>query len=188
MLKLGPWAMAAFAFAAAGASSFFAVRAYILDETPRQVMAQIEARLAQAGGGVNTCFHRRDPTPTIGRIQRPNPDILPTTMAYDVSENAVRLSGVTTSPTYWSLSIFQHNSDNIFVLNDRDLPSSRFDVVIVREGRVPVEAAGAIVINSPTDTGVVLVRRFLPDDQELDAIVANQDAMTCKTISYLPSA
>lgn len=176
--------MPALAFTATSAVAFIATRSHILHETPREVMTHIESRVRQAGGGANTCVHRRDPTPTVGRIRRPNPDILPTTMAYDVSQSAVRLTGVTTSPRYWSLSVFQHNSDNIFVLNDRDLRSPSFDVVIFAAGRQVQEREGAIMIESPSDTGIVLIRRFLPDEDEIEPILANQNAMICDLLPY----
>lgn len=167
----------------AGFAGFLIARYYVLYQTPRDVMTWIEGRLAESGGDVNVCLHRRDPAPKVGRIARGNPDIVPTSMVYDVSKGAVRLTGEK-GPRYWSLSVFQHNTDNIFVVNDRELETNNFDIVITRAGRDSDSFPDSTIVESPSDTGVMLVRRFLANQGELDAVLANQDKMKCTFVPY----
>ena len=132
---------------------------------------------------MNLCLHRTDPTPRIGRIQRGNPDIVPTSMVYDVAEGAMHITGEA-GPRYWSLSVFQHNSDNIFVVNDRELPGRDFDIVITKEGSDVSAFPDSLVVESPSDSGVMVIRRFLANPDEMDAIHANQDKMSCRFVPY----
>jgi len=86
-----------------------------------------------------------------------------------------------TWPDYWSLSVYQQNSDNIFVVNDRELPSPEFHVVISRPRTGDEQPEAPLTVESPTDKGIVLIRRFVASADRMDAVRDNQDAMTCGT-------
>jgi len=42
-----------------------------------------------------------------------------------------------------------------------------------------VDAAAGTQIISPTEQGIMLIRRFAADESDMPAIVGNQDAMQC---------
>ena len=165
-----------FAFTLAAVAGFVMGAAYQVWREPRDIMAGFEAAVANAAGGYNTCFHRRTPAVRPGGIRRGNPDVLPSTLAYDLSAGPVRVSG-RTWPAYWSLSVYQHNSDNIFVINDRALDGDEFAIVLSED---PIEVAEpAINVVSPSRTGLVVIRRLATRDSTMDALRANQDLMEC---------
>ena len=164
------------AFTFAAVAAFIMGAAYQVWREPRDIMARFETAVANAADGYNTCFHRRTPTVRPGGIRRGNPDVLPSTLAYDLSAGPVLVSG-RTWPAYWSLSVYQHNSDNIFVINDRELDSDEFAIVLSED---PIEVAeSAINVVSPSRTGLVVIRRLATRDSTMDALRANQDLMEC---------
>ncbi len=160
------------------AAAFLAVRHSVIDQTPKTVMTMIEARIAKLAGDVNTCRHNRNYGPRAGSVARANPDSIVTSMAYDLSGGPVYLTGAVW-PRYWSLSVYQHNTDNIFVINDRQLETDEFQIVIAGQGQPVQKRPDRIVVESPSMTGIVLIRRFAPRPEDMAGARENQDAMAC---------
>lgn len=153
------------------------VRARVIDKAPKAVMTAIEARIVAGAGGWNACYHNRTYGPRMEAARRANPDSIITSMAYDLTDGPVRVSGETWS-RYWSLSLYQQNSDNYFVVNDQQLDGADFDYVIAMDGQSVGASAGTQII-SPTKQGIMLIRRFAAEEADMPAIVENQDAMYC---------
>jgi uncharacterized membrane protein len=53
------------------------------------------------------------------RIVMPSPDLLYASCTFDVSTKALRIRAAPDAPGYWSIAPYAANSDNFFVLNDR---------------------------------------------------------------------
>lgn len=156
---------------------FLGVRARAIDKAPKTVMTALEARIVAGAGGWNACYHNRTYGPRMEAARRANPDSIITSMAYDLADGPVRVSGKTW-PRYWSLSLYQQNSDNYFVVNDQQLASADFDYVIAMDGQ-KVSASDGSRIVSPTQQGIMLIRRFAAEEDDMPAIIENQDAMQC---------
>ncbi|MEL6829720.1 MAG: DUF1254 domain-containing protein [Pseudomonadota bacterium] len=164
------------AFVLAGIS-FFVTRSVIIEQAPKRVMSTIEARIVQGAGGWNACFHNRVYGPRANAANRANPDSIISSMAYDLSDGPVRVSGEVW-PRYWSLSLYQQNSDNFFVVNDRELETPEFDFVLTLANQKVADTNGAVIV-SPTSKGIMLIRRFAADASDMPSILENQDAMIC---------
>jgi len=149
----------------------------IVERAPVNVMLSIEARISAAAGGWNACFHNRAYGPRHNAARRANPDSIISSMAYDLSEGPVRISGETW-PRYWSISFYQQNSDNFFVMNDQDLPDRRFNFILALE-KHNTNAIEGMQILSPTPKGIMLIRRFAADESDMPGILANQQALYC---------
>ena len=162
---------------ALAAVTFFATRNMVIQKAPVKVMSTIEARIAAGAGSWNACFQNQVYGPRTNAARRANPDSIISSMAYDLSDGPVRVAGETW-PRYWSLSFFQQNSDNFFVINDLELAGPYFDFVLALEGQ-DTEALGGTKVISPTAKGIMLIRRFAADASDMPGIIANQDAMTC---------
>lgn len=113
-------------------------------------------------------------TPESRAIVRPSPDFAYSACAYDLSDGPVRLH-VEPWGAYWSLSLYAANSDNYFVLNDREARRGG-DIVLVRAGARAPET-DLRVVESPSARGVALIRRLAPraDDFTAAAAVARGD-------------
>ena len=159
---------------------FFATRTWIIQQAPIKVMSSIEARIALGAGGWNACFHNQTYGPRANAARRANPDSIISSMAYDLSEGPVRISGETW-PRYWSMSLYQQNSDNFFVINDQEMADPSFNFVLALDGQDRSESDGTVII-SPTRKGIMLIRRFAADADDMEGIIANQNALICAPV------
>ena len=159
------------------AATFFFTRALVVNQAPKMVMSTIEGRIVAGAGDWNACFHNQTFGPRKNAARRANPDSIISSMAYDLSEGPVRIAGETW-PRYWSISFYQQNSDNFFVMNDLEMSSSSFEFILALDGQDTTSFDGEKII-SPTSKGIMLIRRFAADPADMDGIIANQDALTC---------
>lgn len=122
------------------------------------------------------------------RVVRSSPELLYTVCVFDVSESALHVSG-SAQDAYVSLSGFAANTDNFFVINERQLQrqadgSRQFNVVIrgskSENNQWP---PGAQVIDAPTDRGILLFRSLLPTEDSLDTIDKFRTQQTCVPIA-----
>jgi len=160
--------------------TFFITRMVVIKQAPIKVMSTIEGRIATGAGGWNACFHNRTYGPRTNAARRANPDSIISSMAYDLSEGPVRIAGETW-PRYWSISFYQQNSDNFFVMNDLEMTSSTFEFVLALDNQDISSFTGKPII-SPTVKGIMLIRRFAADASDMPDIIANQDSLVCAPV------
>lgn len=138
--------------------------------TPRVLMNTAMTRLSVPVGGrtgVNTFRLGARVTPAARAVVRPSPDLAYSACVYDLSHGPVRLR-VTPWRDYWSLSLFAANSDNFYVLDDREARDG-IEITLVRAGAAaPRDAAN--VVESPSVRGIALIRRLAPSPDTYDAV------------------
>ena len=129
--------------------------------------------------GVNHAVAPPLPTDQARTVVKPSPDLLYAVCIYDVSQGPVR---VTLAPprSYWSLSLFDRNSDNIFRANASDLPGESVTLTLVAqkdavEHRLPQK--DLVVV--PHARGVLLARFLVLDASSMPAALAAQRSVTC---------
>ena len=125
--------------------------------TPRVLMGVAFDRLSAGGANVWTVADRV--TPLSRAIVRPSPDFAYSACAYDLTDGPLRIR-VGRWHAYWSLSLYAANSDNYFVIDDREARSG-VDIVLVQRRRDAPEDA-ARVVQSPSTRGIALIRRLAP--------------------------
>lgn len=93
-------------------------------------------------------------------IPRPSPDFAYFACAYDLDEGPLSIRAAPWAG-YWSLSLYAANSDNYYVIDDRE---TDYDarITLVRAGRRPPDDALNVVF-SPSRRGIALIRRLAPD-------------------------
>ena len=94
-------------------------------------------------------------------VVRPSPDLAYSSLVFDVSARALEVT-VPLSAPYTSLSGFASNTDNFFAINDRSAGASEITVVIVGPGTPRGALGGERVVESPSNRGILLVRRVVP--------------------------
>ena len=95
------------------------------------------------------------------RVVMPSPDMLYSVCVFDVSKGPVRVSARPRLETYWSIALYSANSDNFFVVNDREVGHAAVDLWLVSEGpntTAPAVPAGAKVVITPSEKGFLLMR------------------------------
>ncbi|MDG1827356.1 MAG: DUF1254 domain-containing protein [Henriciella sp.] len=169
------------AILAIGAVSFWAARSAAIDKAPKDVIAGIQARVAVGAGGWNACLHNRQFGPVYGGAARANPDSVVSIMAYDLADGPVRVAGETW-PDYWSLSLYEQNSDAFYVLNDREIEGTEFELILKTSAQ-QVDIDGAKIVTSPSPRGIMLIRRFVKTEAHMPGILENQDRLSCAPLN-----
>jgi len=117
--------------------------------------------LQRLGGGHYNAWHLGERvTQTSRTIVRPSPDFAYSACPYDLSNGPVRIH-VTPWSDYWSLSLYANNSDNFYVLDDREARDGA-DILLIRGGSPPPDHPTATVVESPSARGIALIRRLAP--------------------------
>ena len=152
----------------------FAAYRITLDRVAVRMMDGAEKRLlAVRDSGPNSFRHGRAPTHQSQRIVMPSPDLVYSSCVYDLAAGDLVIAGdLPPAGHYWSLSLYAHNTDNYFVLNDRELPARRFSITVSRQGRTGT-------VRSPTRTGIALIRMIQRRQDDLPIIQASQQSITC---------
>jgi uncharacterized membrane protein len=148
---------------------------------PRAWMFYV-ARKVSDKDGVNVLVHRKRPTPQDRVVVAPCPDLVYSIAAYDVSSAPIRITAPKTGD-YMSLSLYAANSDNFFVMNDRQVENGRMDVVLIGPRTPEPSVSGAKVVRSPTRTGIVLFRFFAGDGKSADEIHRLQLQCACTVLA-----
>jgi uncharacterized membrane protein len=113
-------------------------------------------------------------------VVRPSPDLVYSIVSYDVSKEPIRLTAKVPTDTYWSVSCFQANTDNFFVINDRQVKSNPVEILLGKQGMQYPDAGTAQVVLSPTNRGVLLVRHLLTSDDKFQDLVNIQEQSSIK--------
>lgn len=118
--------------------------------------------LAQSSSaGENVFVHYELPTAAWRERVRPCPDLAYSSAVFDVSEGPLHVVVPMTAP-YTSLAGYARNTDTFFAVNDRTGGGPVVELVLVGPSTPRNGLEGLRVVESPTDAGVLLVRRVVP--------------------------
>jgi uncharacterized membrane protein len=147
---------------------------------PRFVMLRTMTGIAKLAG-TNAIFHAPRATWRSRGVVRPSPDLLYSICAYDLDAagGAVRVSTHDMPDTYWSVSVFDADTDNFYALNDRQAGTGTANFILMPQGK---STAGARlpVIAAPTNRGIVLFRTLANDEAHIADIDAARHNATCE--------
>ncbi len=113
-------------------------------------------------------------------VVKPSPDLVYSIVSYDVSKEPIRFTVRVPTDTYWSVSCFEENTDNFFVVNDRQVKSNPAEILLVRKGMKVPNTGNAQVVISPTNRGIMLVRHLLLSDDKFQELVNIQNESSLK--------
>ncbi|MBO6667152.1 DUF1254 domain-containing protein [Parvibaculum sp.] len=147
---------------------------------PYGIMNRAMAGIASQAGGVNKPLYPERATAESRGIVRPSPDLLYTACVYDVSVQPVKLSSPVPD-TYWSLSTFASNTDNFFVVNDREVKSNRIEIILAANEEAG-SGQGIPVIVAPSSKGIVLFRSLVPSEDLREEIDAKRREANCEPL------
>ena len=150
---------------------------------PRLVMWRATGLMAR-NTGYNTMSHAVRATWQSRTIVRPSPDLLYSSCPYDLSTpgTALRVHASAMPETYWSVSVFDADTDNIYVLNDRQAKNGSVDFVLVGPN-TGILNGGPRQVWSPTTHGVVLFRTLVDDETRFAEIDAGRKHAACELYS-----
>jgi uncharacterized membrane protein len=147
---------------------------------PRLVMIQTMAGIAKPAG-INAIVHAPRPSWRSRGVVRPSPDLLYSICVYDLSaaKGAVRVSTHDAPETYWSVSVFDADTNNFFALNDQQAKPGTADFLLIAAG-TSAGAGKLPVIEAPTNRGIVLFRTLVNDETHIAEIDAARHYAACE--------
>ncbi|HEY1630652.1 MAG TPA: DUF1254 domain-containing protein [Rhizomicrobium sp.] len=148
---------------------------------PHVVMNRAMARM----GDVNTIHHGARASAEKQGVVRPSPDLLYSVCPFDLSKGALHVTAPVPPGTYWSVSMFDSETNNFFVLNDRQAKGSVDLLVVPKDWEKPMPGT---VVHAPSTRGLVLFRTLVNDEKNLAAIDAARKQAKCGTLAHLPLA
>ena len=147
----------------------------VLGGIPGFIMDKAHQSFEADGIPENTWVQSPRQTPQTQRIVRPSPDMAYAVCRFDTTTGPVFISAPTWDG-YGSLSIFNDQTDNVFVA---DLgPNSTFTGIEVRR---PAEntSEGALTLDG---RGIALIRRLAPSQDEFDLAASLISGSVCDPI------
>jgi uncharacterized membrane protein len=149
---------------------------------PRVIMALAIQRIQnRSGSEINTLVHAPRVTVDSRHVVKPSPDLLYSICVFDVSAKPLRITAPVPD-TYWSISFYQTNTDNFYVLNDRQAKSKRVDILLVGPGMGVPHAENTLVVVAPTNKGVFLLRSLIEDEDKLGDLIKIQKLATSRPL------
>ncbi len=154
---------------------------------PRFVMAML-ARQAPAPSHTADPANRVYLPPPTDHFQRrivmPSPDLLYATCALDLRDGPWRITVDPKLDRYWSIAFYGVNSDNWFVLNDRQAGDAPVDLLLLAPGGKPPAGATGRVLVAPQSRGLLLMRLLVGGDPEsLQAAESARRTLRCAPLA-----
>ena len=132
--------------------------------------------------GTNRAVALPLPTDTSRAVVKPSPDLLYAVCIFDVAQGPMRVS-VVPPDTYWSLSLFDRNSDNFFKLGESDVKDGRVEFVLVAASQHDAGTAkfpADTIVEAPGTSGVLLGRFLVLDATKAASAEAAQRSVRCE--------
>ena len=128
----------------------------------------------------NTMLYPPQPTSRSRGVVRPSPDLLYSICIYDLAaaNGALRVSTHDMPDTYWSVSIFDADTNNFYAQNDRQAGNGAADFLLLAPGAsVPNDRLPVVI--APTSRGIVLFRTLIDHERRLAEIDAGRRNADC---------
>ena len=151
---------------------------------PWLINAVVMHRIAALAGGYNHALTAPRADAKARTVVRPSPDMLYTACAFDIFEHPLRITAPV-QDSYVSISAFDAATNNFFAVNDSTVSpgadgQKHFNIVIARnEVAVP---AGAKLVVSPTDRGLILFRSLVRRNADVPALERIQSQQDCRPL------
>lgn len=144
---------------------------------PGLLMRSAVSRLADRGG-INQMAHAPMATAESRTIVRPSPDLAYSSCPFNLAKGAVIVTVMPVAAPYWSLSVYDNQTNAVFVRNDREVRGQPVRIAIARQGQtIP---AGYVPVWVDGNRGVALLRILVPDAGAFPAIDAARKASSCR--------
>ncbi len=180
---LRKWGLAILAFILTAAASYWTV----LGAVPGFVMDRAWTTLAERGSA-NSAEHVGRITAQNQTIVRTSPDLIYSTCPFDISEKPLNISFDPIAGHYWSITIFDGNTDAAFVLNDRQAGAGPVQIDVTHGNSTrknSVDAATSLAkasVEIPTGKGVALLRVLVNGEEDFQNIDAQRKRFKCRVM------
>ena len=138
-------------------------------------------------GDRNMMHHMARADANARKVVRPSPDLLYSACPYDLSKGPLEIRATIPHDTYWSVSTFDDDTNNWYVLDDHQTNHNKLDLVVQAPDSDHEVAATEhrLVVTSPSRHGLILIRTLINDEDRFDQIDRTRRLATCG--AYVPS-
>lgn len=147
---------------------------------PRVLMSFATQRISKTGG-YNTMFASPMATDKSRAIVRPSPDLAYSSCPYDLSGGPVLVDVEPVPAPYWSLSVFDANTDVAYVRNNIAANGEPIRIAIALAGQPVPNGMQAVRVRD--SNGIALIRILAQDRAQFPAIDAARRKSSCKPLS-----
>lgn len=148
---------------------------------PRAVMVMALHKMSSLNG-YNAMTHSPRATSASRAVVRPSPDLLYSACPFDLdaARGMLHVHAEAMPHTYWSVSMFDAQTDNIFALNDHHARNGGIDFILKRSNTKPLGDRSKLVLESETPRGLILFRTLIDDEKRLPEIDAARRHAACE--------
>jgi uncharacterized membrane protein len=153
---------------------------------PRLIMQVATNRM----GAVNTIHHQSRVTAASRWVVRPSPDLLYSACPFDLTNGPLLVTAAVPANTYWAVSVFDADTNNIFTLNDRQIKGGFVQLLIVAPEAGQRGSRWRSLVNGPifaakssTNHGLVLFRTLISTEKDFEKIDAVRRHANCQGLS-----
>ena len=144
---------------------------------PKVIMVKAMDGLATKGRGVNAMTHREPADPYRQFVVRPSPDLLYSTCVYDLETGPLAIDIGETSG-YLSVSFFDDMTNNFETVTGETLRDAKALRLLLRYKNQPA-VEGITLVESPSEKGLVIIRRQISGANSLDQMLVAQSQDNC---------
>ncbi len=159
-----------------------AVSAYFLTlvATPYAVLVLLKIK---NGTAYNQPVYAEIVTEKERRVVLPNPDFLYIVMGYNLRKGPVKISGKMPEDSYYSVALYEPNTRNFYVKNDRDVPEKKYEFILATQKQQKDLTAGETeIVESPKPVGALLVRILITDPSQIPYLKEIQKSFTIEEL------
>ena len=153
---------------------------WTIDATPGFLMNQAANRVADAGEW-NAMHFAPLATDQSRAIVRPSPDLAYSSCAFDVSKGPVLVEALAVPAPYWSLSVFDHQTDAVFVRNNSQSGNRPVRIAIVKPGVAAPQGYEPVPVTG--DRGIALIRILVADRAQFPALDQARRLSNCRSVA-----
>ena len=156
-----------------------------LNAVPGAIMNKAMTRIAANTGNDGRAHHAPRLREDNQTIVRASPDILYSVCIFDVSERPLAIEAPWPSDGHYaSVSFYDARTNNFAVMSDRDAGGAASSRILLQsDGEAGSNAAYDRTILAPTTTGLVLYRRVIDAETDMDTVQAERRGFTCTELS-----
>lgn len=150
---------------------------------PHYVMGRLLSNL----GAPNRIYHDMRVDASVQGVVRPSPDLLYSACPYELSAGPLRVRSPVPPGTYWSVALYDNDTNNFYTLNDVQVHAKNSSVVdfVIEQDEPGQDQAAALesmpIVRSPSQKGLVLFRTVISSEKDFAYIDALRRQATCAT-------
>ncbi|MEO1044600.1 MAG: DUF1254 domain-containing protein [Pseudomonadota bacterium] len=152
----------------------------LFDRAPGYIMGRAWDSVTERVGEPNRMTYSPLINATARDIVRPSPDLIYSVCPFDLHKAPLRIHAEPVPDHYWSLTIFDDETNAVYVRSDRDTGGEPIDIIVGRFDQLGNRNGEKVQM--PGNKGIALIRVLMKDRGEFDQIDPIRQKSLCEPI------